>query len=106
MSKGGSPNVSLSTMISPESELFSFISFDINSSLDYSSKFRALDNTNNADNGTKQENESQSHFSTSYLLPFFQNNIKANHTYMYYIGSDKQLTISYKGHGYAETNVC
>ena len=41
------------------------------SSLDYSSKVRALDKTNNADNGTKQKNGSQFHFSTSYLhLPF------------------------------------
>ena len=64
ISKGGNPNVYLSTRISPESEFHSFISFD-KSLLDYSSNVRALDKTDNADNGTKQDSGSRSHLSTS-----------------------------------------
>ena len=67
MSKGGNPNVYLSTGISPESEFHSFLSFD-KSSLDYSSNVTALDKTDNADNGTKQDSGSRLHLSTS-LFP-------------------------------------
>ena len=62
MSKGGNPNVYLSTIISTESEFFFHSQVLIKSPFDYSLKVRVLDN---ADNGSKQESGSHSHLSTS-----------------------------------------
>ena len=81
ISKGGNPNVYLSTRISPETEFHSFISFD-KSLLDYSSNVTALDKTDNADNGTKQDIGLDHTYLPLYIRTFLSKKHK-NKTYVH-----------------------